>query len=218
MRGPTGQTVTLRFAEVLDTDGQVDMRNLRAARGTDRYTLRGDPQGETWQPRFTYHGFRYVQVSGWPGELNAADISGIVVHSDLPINGQFSSDQPVLQGLWHNTMWSQSSNFVGLPTDCPQRDERLGWTCDAQIFGPTATFNMDVRGFARRFLADLRAGQRADGAYADTNASSLPANGAHGWSDAGVVLPHTVWQHHDETGLIDEHWESMGDGWPGSPR
>ena len=117
--------------------------------------------------------------------------------------------QPVLQGLWHNTLWSQRSNFVGLPTDCPQRDERLGWTGDAQVFWPTAAFNMDVRGFTRRFLADLRASQRADGAYADTNPSALPAYGAHGWSDAGVVLPHTVWQHYGETALIDEHWPSM---------
>uniref|UniRef100_UPI00097BAF8C alpha-L-rhamnosidase n=1 Tax=Pelomonas sp. KK5 TaxID=1855730 RepID=UPI00097BAF8C len=209
VRGEAGRTVTLRFAEILGEDGQVDMRNLRAARCTDRYTLRGDPAGESWEPRFTYHGFRYVQVSGWPGELAAQDVQGVVVHSDLAVTGRFESSQPLLQGLWHNTMWSQRSNFVGLPTDCPQRDERLGWTGDAQVFWPTAAFNMDVRGFTRRFLADLRASQRADGAYADTNPPALPAYGAHGWSDAGVVLPHTVWQHYGETTLIDEHWDSM---------
>jgi len=209
VRGEAGRTVTLRFAEVLADDGQVDMRNLRAARCTDRYTLRGDAAGETWEPTFTYHGFRYVQVSGWPGALAADAITGIVVHSDLPITGHLHSSQPIVQGLWHNTLWSQRSNFVGLPTDCPQRDERLGWTGDAQVFWPTAAFNMDVRGFTRRFLADLRASQRADGAYADTNPPALPAYGAHGWSDAGVVLPHTVWQHYGETALIDEHWASM---------
>lgn len=209
VRGEAGRTVTLRFAEILGDDGQVDMRNLRAARCTDRYTLRGDPVCETWEPRFTYHGFRYVQVSGWPGTLTADDIAGVVTHSDLPVTGHFESSQPILQGLWHNTFWSQRSNFVGMPTDCPQRDERLGWTGDAQVFWPTAAFNMDVRGFTRRFLADLRASQRADGAYADTNPPALPAYGAHGWSDAGVVLPHTVWQHYGETMLIDEHWDSM---------
>ncbi|MFG6432293.1 alpha-L-rhamnosidase [Roseateles sp. LYH14W] len=209
VRGEAGRTVTLRFAEILGDDGQVDMRNLRAARCTDRYTLRGDAAGETWEPRFTYHGFRYVQVSGWPGTLAADDIDGVVVHSDLPVTGHFESSQRTLQGLWHNTFWSQRSNFVGMPTDCPQRDERLGWTGDAQVFWPTAVFNMDVRGFTRRFLADLRASQRADGAYADTNPPALPAYGAHGWSDAGVVLPHTVWQHYGETTLIDEHWDSM---------
>ncbi|MDT7837929.1 alpha-L-rhamnosidase [Aquabacterium sp. OR-4] len=212
VRGEAGRTVTLRFAEILGDDGQVDMRNLRAARCTDHYTLRGDPAGETWQPRFTYHGFRYVQVSGWPSALDAGDIDGIVVHSDLPVTGHFESRQRILQGLWHNTFWSQRSNFVGMPTDCPQRDERLGWTGDAQVFWPTAAFNMDVRGFTRRFLADLRASQRADGAYADTNPPALPAYGAHGWSDAGVVLPHTVWQHYGLQAarpLIDEHWHSM---------
>jgi len=209
VRGEAGRTVVLRFAEVLGADGQVDMRNLRAARCTDRYTLRGDAAGERWEPRFTYHGFRYVQVAGWPGDVMPGDITGVVVHSDLAITGQLHSSQPIVQGLWHNTLWSQRSNFVGLPTDCPQRDERLGWTGDAQVFWPTAAFNMDVRGFTRRFLADLRASQRADGAYADTNPPALPAYGAHGWSDAGVVLPHTVWQHYGETALIDEHWASM---------
>lgn len=209
VRGDAGRTVTLRHAEILGDDGAVDMRNLRAARCTDRYTLRGDPAGETWEPRFTYHGFRHVQISGWPGELNEADIDGVVVHSDLGVTGHLECTQPIVQGLWHNTLWSQRSNFVGLPTDCPQRDERLGWTGDAQVFWPTAAFNMDVRGFTRRFLADLRASQRADGAYADTNPPALPAYGAHGWSDAGVVLPHTVWRHYGETAGIAEHWESM---------
>ena len=209
LQGKAGRTVTLRFAELLNGDGSVDMSNLRAARCTDRYTLRGDAGGETWEPRFTYHGFRYVQVSGWPGELRVGDVEGVVAHSDLPVTGHFESTQPILQGLWHNTLWSQRSNFFGMPTDCPQRDERLGWTGDAQIFWPTAAFNMDVRGFTRRFLADLRASQQAGGAYMDTNPPALPAAGAPGWSDAGVVLPHTVWQHYGETALIDEHWDSM---------
>lgn len=212
VRGEAGRTITLRHAEIIGDDGAVDMRNLRAAQCTDRYTLRGDPTGEQWEPRFTYHGFRHVQVSGWPGELRAEDIDGVVVHSDLGITGHIDSTQPIVQGLWHNTLWSQRSNFVGMPTDCPQRDERLGWTGDAQVFWPTAAFNMDVRGFTRRFLADLRASQRADGAYADTNPPALPAYGAHGWSDAGVVLPHSVWQHyglHSSRALLDEHWDSM---------
>jgi len=209
VRGEAGRTVTLRFAELLMDDGSVDMRNLRAARCTDRYTLRGDPNGETWEPRFTYHGFRYVQVSGWPGELMPGDVQGVVAHTDLPITGQLRSSQPIVQGLWHNALWSQRSNFFGMPTDCPQRDERLGWTGDAQIFWPTAAYNMDVRGFTRRFLADLRASQQPGGAYMDTNPPALPAAGAPGWSDAGVVLPHTVWQHYGETALVDEHWHSM---------
>ncbi|MBL8351925.1 MAG: family 78 glycoside hydrolase catalytic domain [Burkholderiaceae bacterium] len=208
VRGMAGHTITLRFAELLNSDGSVDMRNLRAARCTDRYTLRGEGV-ETWEPRFTYHGFRYVQVSGWPSELQAGDIEGIVAHSDLPITGHLESSQAIVQGLWHNTLWSQRSNFFGLPTDCPQRDERLGWTGDAQIFWPTAAFNMDVRAFTRRFLADLRASQQPGGAYMDTNPPALPAAGAPGWSDAGVVLPYTVWQHYGETELIDEHWASM---------
>ncbi|MBP6902802.1 MAG: family 78 glycoside hydrolase catalytic domain [Burkholderiaceae bacterium] len=209
VRGEAGRQITLRHAELLAEDGSVDMRNLRAARCTDRYILRGDADGETWQPRFTYHGFRYVQLSGWPGELSPEQIAGVVLHSDLAITGQLSSSQPIVQGLWHNTLWSQRSNFVGLPTDCPQRDERLGWTGDAQIFWPTAAYNMDVRGFTARFLADLRASQQPGGAYMDTNPPALPAAGAPGWSDAGVVLPHTLWRHYGDLSVLDEHWPSM---------
>lgn len=209
VRGNAGDRLTLRFAEVLGEDGQVDMRNLRTARCTDHYILRGDPEGETWQPRFTYHGFRYVQVAGWPGVPTADSFTGVVVHNDLPVTGSLASSNPIVDGLWRNTLWSQRSNFVGVPTDCPQRDERMGWTGDAQIFWPTAAFNMDVRGFTRRFLADMRASQQPAGAYMDTNPPGFPTAGGPGWSDAGVVLPYAVWRHYGGTAHIDEHWASM---------
>jgi alpha-L-rhamnosidase len=204
--------VSLRFAEILLGDGAVDQSNLRSARAADFYTLRGDAAGETWEPRFTYHGFRYVQVSGYPGEARADDLIGIVVHSDLAETGALALDNPLLQQLWRNTLWSQRSNFVGIPTDCPQRDERLGWMGDANVFWDAAAFGMDVAAFTRRYLGDVRDAQNPEGAYPDFAPVAFPLGGkgaSPGWADAGVTLPWTVWQRYGDTGVIDENWVAM---------
>lgn len=212
VRGAAGSTVTLRYAEILRGDGAVDQSNLRSARAADSYVLRGDAGGESWEPRFTYHGFRYVQVAGFPGTPRARDLLGIVVHSDLAETGRLALDNPLLQRLWQNTLWSQRSNFVGIPTDCPQRDERLGWMGDANVFWDAAAFDMDVAAFTRRFMGDVRDAQTAAGAFPDFAPATMPltaTGAAPGWADAGVTLPWTVWRRYGDTGVVDENWAAM---------
>jgi alpha-L-rhamnosidase len=227
--GPAGAVVEMRFAELLADSGEVDQSNLRMARQTDTYVLKGDVAGETFEPHFTYHGFRYVQLSGFPGVPDANDLKGIVVHSDLALTGELDVAQPLIQRLWENTLWSQRSNFVGIPTDCPQRDERLGWLGDANVFWDAAAFNMDVTAFTRRFMADVRDSQADNGAFSEfspaayrdpsgaggawKSVNNVNATGeigaAPGWADAGVCLPWMIWQHYDDTAIIEENWSSM---------
>ena len=212
--GPAGTTVQLRYAEILQDSGDVDMSNLRGAKATDRYTLRGDPAGETYEPRFTYHGFRYVEITGFPGELTAESIQGIVVHTDATVTGEFTAHNNVVQEIWNNAFWSQRSNFFGVPTDCPQRDERMGWMGDIQVFLDAASFNMDVDAFIRRFMCEVRGGQTPDGGFPIVTPQplSFPAMVTSGWSDAGVILPWTLYRRYGETRVIEENWQAM-EGW-----
>ena len=211
-RGPAGTAITLRFAELLNPDGTADQKNLRRADCTDRYVLRGDAAGETFEPRFTYHGFRYVEVEGFPGTPTADDIEGIVVHSACRETGAMTfADAPLLQRIWQNALWSQRSNFFGVPTDCPQRDERMGWMGDIQIFLDAAAFNMEVDPFLRRYLLEARAAQRADGGYPIVvpQPQSFPDVVTAGWSEAGIILPHGLWRRYGDTAVIDENWAAM---------
>jgi alpha-L-rhamnosidase len=214
MRGRSGQKIILRFAELLKADGSVDQSNLRGARAADSYILNGDTEGEIFQPQFTYHGFRYVQIDGLSDPLNAADITGIIVHSDLEETGELTLGQYVPQRLWQNGLWSQRSNFMGIPTDCPQRDERLGWMGDAHVFWDAASFNMDTAAFTRKFMMDVRDTQREDGSFPDfapdaSHGKAAKPGSSPGWSEAGVLLPWTIWQRFGDTSIIDEHWEAM---------
>lgn len=211
VHGPAGQTVTLRFAELLDADGLVDQANLRHAEATDRYTLSGDPGGETWEPRFTYHGFRYVQLEGFPGIPTSDTVRAIVVHSACEDTGAMRIAHPLLQRIWDNTLWSQRSNVFAVPTDCPQRDERMGWMGDIQVFLDAAAFNMEVDAFLRRFLLEARAAQRDDGAYPIVvpQPLSFPDVVTAGWSEAGIILPHGLWQRYGDTAVIEENWAAM---------
>ena len=214
VQGTAGTTVQLRYAEILQPSGEVDMSNLRGARATDRYTLRGDPAGETYEPHFTYHGFRYVEVSGFPGDLSTESLVGMVVHTDATVTGELAAQNDTVQAIWRNAFWSQRSNFFGVPTDCPQRDERLGWMGDIQVFLDTASFNMDVDAFIRRFMAEVRAGQTPDGAFpiVTPQPRSFPELVTSGWSDAGVILPWTLYRRYGETRVIEENWAAM-EGW-----
>ncbi|MEG3164745.1 family 78 glycoside hydrolase catalytic domain [Sphingomonas sp. PB2P19] len=209
--GYAGGVVTLRFAELLDANGHVDQANLRLSTATDRYVLRGDPDGETWEPRFTYHGFRYVELEAYPGTPSPGDVQGIVVHSDCGDTGTMTLAHPLLQRIWANALWSQRSNFFAVPTDCPQRDERMGWMGDIQVFLDAAAFNMDVDPFIRRFLLEARAAQRPDGAYPIVvpQPLSFPDVVTAGWSEAGIILPHGLWQRYGDTAAIDENWAAM---------
>lgn len=213
-RGGRGQAIALRYAELLNDDGSVDQSNLRAAQATDRYVFAGTSAPERYEPRFTYHGFRYVQIEGLGRPLRSDEIAGIVIHSDLPETGDLRIGSFVPQKLWQNSRWSQRSNFVGIPTDCPQRDERLGWTGDAHVFWDAASFNMDTQAFTQRFLRDMRDAQGATGDYADiapiaNRAAVGGAGSSPGWADAGVALAWTVWQRFGDTGGIEQHWPSM---------
>lgn len=214
LRAPRGQTIALRHAELLNDDGSVDQTNLRRAEATDRYTFRGDAAAERYEPRFTYHGFRYVQVEGLGRPIAIDEIIGVPIRSDLPETSELMLDAYVPQRLWLNSRWSQRSNFTGIPTDCPQRDERLGWMGDAHVFWDAASFNMDTAAFTQRFLRDVRDAQREGGDYPDIapnadKAGFTPPGSSPGWGDAGVALPWTVWQRYGDTAVIDQHWASM---------
>lgn len=208
VKGPHGTQITMRFAEVLNADGTVDQRNLRAAEAVDRYILRGDPAGESYLPFFTFHGFRYLEIEGLPGP--DWSVEGQVIGTDLPETGMLRIESHTAQQLWLNTLWSQRSNFLAIPTDCPQRDERLGWTGDAQVFWDAAAFNMDVGAFTRRWMRDLRDAQTPKGAFPifAPIVDSMPG-ASPGWSDAGIMLPWVCWRRYGDTAMLAEHWDSM---------
>jgi alpha-L-rhamnosidase len=209
--GPAGTTITAKFAELLNPDGTADLANLRLAKATDSFTLAGTGE-EVFEPHFTYHGFRYVEVAGYPGVPTADDIEGVVVHSACRETGTMTfADAPLLQTIWQNALWSQRSNFFSVPTDCPQRDERMGWMGDIQVFLDAAAFNMEVDPFIRRFLLEARAAQRPDGAYPIVvpQPLSFPDVVTAGWSEAGIILPWQLWQRYGDTAVIDENWVAM---------
>ena len=168
VRGPAGSTVILRFAEMLNRDGSLYTDNLRRARSVDQYTLKGGRE-EIYEPSFTFHGFRYVEISGFVGEPTLDTITGIVVGSNLPSSGTFECSNPLLNQLLSNIVWGQRGNFLEVPTDCPQRDERLGWMADAQIFLPTATFNMDCSSFITKWIQDVLDAQSPEGGFSDVS-------------------------------------------------
>ena len=213
VHGPAGTVVTMRFAEVMDHDGNIYTGNLRLAKQTDRYILKG--QGtEVYEPHFTYHGFRYVAVSGLPSAPDSSTITGIALSSDLEQTGRFATSNPMLDQLQHNIEWGQRSNFMGVPTDCPQRDERLGWTGDAQVFARTAAFNMNVDGFFANWLADVAVDQHADGSLPwvipnPMGGDSTDKAGTAGWGDASVIVPWTMYVAYGDRELLARQYPSM---------
>ena len=214
VRGEPGQILTLRYGEMLHPDGSLLTENLRKARATDTYTCQGDPNGETWTPRFTYHGFQFVEVTGLRSKPDLNLLSGLVLKSDTPVTGAFECSDPVLNQLYQNIQRSQQSNFLDVPTNCPQRDERLGSLGDAQVYIRSATYNADVLTFFIKWLSDLREAQRNTGAYPDYAPYPM-AHGesgkpfSSGWMDAGIICPHTLWRVYGRTDIIDRQWLSM---------
>ncbi len=213
VEGPAGTTVKLRHFEVLDKDGNVYLANLRSAQQTTTYTLKGGG-AETYEPHFTFQGFRYVQVEGYPGPLTPASLTGIAVHSAMDPMGEFTTSHAQLNQLQHNIQWGQKGNFVDVPTDCPQRDERLGWTGDAQAFAGTAAFNMDVAGFFTKWLKDVAADQLPNGSVPFVIPDVLsqpnkPAAGSAGWADAAVIIPWTMYRMYGDTRVLEEQYPSM---------
>jgi alpha-L-rhamnosidase len=210
VRGDDGDTITLRHAEVLD-DGELATRMLRSAKATDTYTLRGAPEGEEWEPRFTFHGFRYLGVRGWPGELKAGDVRAVVVHSDMERTGTFECSNDLVNQLHENIVWGMRGNFVDVPTDCPQRSERLGWTGDIQVFGPTAALLYDVSGMLTSWLADLAAEQTEQGVVPYVVPSVEPGmvSATCGWGDVATILPVVLYSHYGDDGVLAQQYDSM---------
>jgi len=212
--GPMGTIVTLRHAEVLDKYGEFYTENLRSAKCQITYTLAGTGP-ETYEPRFTFMGFRYVEVSGFPGDLTEDNLTGVVVHSDMPSTGSYESSNSLIDQLQHNIRWGQQGNFVDVPTDCPQRDERLGWTGDAQAFSRTAAFNYDVSAFFTKWLKDLAADQKPGGEVPDVIPDVLNRQDAKtaapsaGWGDVAVIVPWTMYTVYNDMKLLETQYPSM---------
>lgn len=210
VKGKAGTKVVLRFAEMLHKDGSIMTENLRRARCTDTYIFRGNGKDEIWEPRFTYHGFQYVELTGYPGKPDLGAITGIVLHSAAPVAGSFECSNAVVNKLYSNITWTQRANFFDIPTDCPQRDERLGWTGDAQIYIRSATYNMDVAAFFKKWLVNLEDDQRPSGAFPDfAPLPYLQYEPSPGWMDAGVICPFTIYQVYGDTHVIEHHYEAM---------
>jgi alpha-L-rhamnosidase len=207
--GPAGATITLRHAEILQ-DGDLCTEPLRLAEATDRYVVGPESGGATWEPRFTFHGFRYAEVDGWPGTLTADDLVAVVTHSDMERTGWFACSDPRVVRLHENIVWSMRGNFLDVPTDCPQRDERLGWTGDIQVFAPTAGFLYDVTGLLASWLADLAADQGDDGVVPFVVPDCVRYGlGASAWGDAATVVPWVLHQGAGDRGVLAAQYPSM---------
>jgi alpha-L-rhamnosidase len=218
VQGPAGSEIVIRHAEVLEHD-ELGTRPLRRAKATDRYILSGGE--DVFEPTFTFHGFRYAEVEGWPGELRAEDLTAVVIHSDLERTGTLTVSDPVLDRFHQNVVWGMRGNFVDVPTDCPQRDERLGWTGDIAAFAPTAAYLFDVDAFLRDWLRDVEAEQTdQDGIvpFVVPDAIRLFAPPQHHgdgttptavWGDAGVWVPWDLWQAYGDREVLERQFGSM---------
>jgi alpha-L-rhamnosidase len=215
--GPAGTMITVRHAEVLEHN-ELGMRPLRTAEATDRFTLSGGD--DVFEPTFTFHGFRYIEVDGWPGQLTGDAITAVVVSSELQRIGEFECSDDLLNQLHRNVVWGTRGNFLDVPTDCPQRDERLGWTGDIAVFAPTAAYLFDVEDFLRDWLVDLAAEQRAANGmvpfvvpdvlkYIERPAHRPDPESTAIWSDAAVWVPWALWQAYGNVQVLSDQFDSM---------
>jgi alpha-L-rhamnosidase len=209
VNGEAGTKVTLRFVEMLESDDEIYTTNLRNAKQKDVYILKGTGE-EVFEPHFTFHGFRYVEVSGLPEKPSPETLTGMVVHSETPPVGQLETSSDMVNQLQRNITWGQRGNFLSVPTDCPQRDERLGWMGDAQIFIRTASYNMDVSSFFTKWMVDVEDAQRSNGAFTDI-APHLGwlGHGNAAWGDAGVIIPWVQYQVYGDIQIAEKHYPAM---------
>ncbi len=210
VQGEAGTEVTLRFAELLHEDGTVAQENLRSAKATDKYILKGGEM-ETWHPRFTYHGFRYVQVEGFPGTPGKENLTGLQFYSSAPVTGKFKCSNEIINKVWKNIVNGQKGNMQSVPTDCPQRDERLGWTGDAQMFSPTACYNMSMARFFTKWMIDITDSQDdTEGWVPDVNPGIVvDGPGKPAWGDAITVIPWMVYKFYGDEGILEKNYEGM---------
>jgi alpha-L-rhamnosidase len=209
VKGRAGETIKLRFAEILNPDGTIYTTNLRGARATDYFTLSGHGT-ETFEPYFTTHGFRYVEVTGSKERLGLNALTGIVVGSNNPQTGEFACSNPLVNQLFHNIYWGERGNYLAVPTDCPQRDERLGWMGDAQIFARTATCNNDVASFLTKWTQDVVDAQSPEGGFPDVSPRmGDQSDGAPAWGDAGVIVPYTVYLAYGDKRILQRRYPAM---------
>lgn len=208
-QAPAGTIIEIRHGEILDENGILYTENLRSAQ--QRIFLISNGESITYKPHFTFQGFRYIQVVGWQGELNPEDFTAIVVHSDMVRTGNFTCSHPKLNKLFENIVWGQRGNFLDIPTDCPQRDERLGWTGDAQMFIKTATYNYDVERFFIKWLRDLKAEQFEDGGIPAVIPDLLgrEPSSSSAWGDAAVICPWQIYLSYGNRNILEDHYESM---------
>jgi alpha-L-rhamnosidase len=207
VNGQAGDEVTMIFAEMLKDDGSAYTINLRSARAVDTYVLKGGGE-EVWEPRFTFHGFRYVQVSGLKEKPTADAITGIVLYSDSPESSSFECSNPMVNKIQENIVWGQRSNYLEVPTDCPQRDERLGWTGDTQVFIRTGCYNQDVSEFFTKWMVDLMDTQNRKGLFGN-QAPVFHGHGAAAWACAGIICPWTIYKVYGDTRMIETHYDAM---------
>jgi len=212
VQGQPGDKVVLRHAEILDPEGNFYITNLKGAKQIIEYTIKSNNE-EVFEPHFTFQGFRYVAVDQFPGEPNLENFVGIVIHSDMEVTGSFECSNPLVNKLQQNILWGQKDNFLDVPTDCPQRAERLGWTGDAQVFAATASFNMDVASFFTKWLGDLKADQFDDGSVTHI-VPYIPVLGEGGagsaaWADSAVIVPWVIYQNYGDVRILENQYESM---------
>ncbi|MDB5110262.1 MAG: Alpha-L-rhamnosidase, partial [Mucilaginibacter sp.] len=210
VKGKRGHLIALNHAEVLDKNGNFYTLNLRFAKQEVRYILKDDKE-VTLEPHFTYQGFRYLKISGYPGKLDTSTIRAVAMYSDIKTTGSLVTSNPMLNQLQHNIQWGQKGNFLDVPTDCPQRNERLGWTGDAEVFCRTASYNMNVAGFFEKWMKDLAADQHEDGAvpWVIPNIMDKTSAGVAGWSDAATVIPWNIYLTYGDKRILEQQYPSM---------
>lgn len=207
-RGPAGNTITVRHGEMLNPDGSLYTENLRPALATDTFILNG--RREVLEPRFTFHGFRYAELTGCPGKLSPDALRAVVVGSDTPATGSWECSDTNLNQLYSNIVWGQRGNFLSVPTDCPQRDERMGWMGDAQVFAPTAARNADVSAFFTKWLVDVDDAQSERGDFANYSPrAAQPQPGWPVWGDAGVIVPWVMYTSYGDTAFLADNYANM---------
>jgi len=208
LTGTAGQKVRIRYGEMLNPDGTLYTANLRSAKATDTYTF-ATTGTETFVPKFTYHGFRYVEITGLETAPKASNLTGLVLGTDLTTTGTLTTSNAMLNQLQSNITWGQRGNFLSVPTDTPARDERLGWTGDINVFAPTASYNSNTLNFLSKWLQDMRDAQLPNGDYPGVAPDPIGIGGGSGWADAGITVPNTLWTTYGDTAVIRAGWESM---------